>query len=108
MTKVTITYEGKNYTLAYSRESVRMIEQTGFDIGKIESMPASMIPQLFFGAFAMYHKGIKRKLVDEIWKSTPNKNDLIVVLVEMYGETIEDLLGDNEDNTKNATWEVSQ
>lgn len=108
MTKLTITYEGNKYTLAYSRESVRMIEQTGFDIGKIESMPASMIPQLFYGAFAMYHKGIKRKLVDEIWKAMTRKDELIVALVEMYGETIEDLLGDNEDNTKNATWEVSQ
>lgn len=108
MTKITITYEGKNYTLAYSRESVRMIEQTGFDIGKIESMPATMIPQLFYGAFSMYHKGIKRKQVDEIWKSMSKKDELIVVLVEMYSETIEDLLGNNEDNTKNATWEVSQ
>lgn len=109
MKELKFTYEGKSYTLAYSRESVRAMEKTGFSIDQISTMPVNAIPELFYGAFAMRHRGIKRKLVDEIYNSMEDKTGLITALAEMYYATIEDLLGDDEEaeeSTKKTTWVV--
>lgn len=109
MKHIGFTYEGKAYKLAYSRESVRSLESQGFDIEAISSQPVTMIPLLFYGAFAVYHRGIKRKTVDEIWNYIADKNGLVLKLVELYGETIEDLLDESEGTeAKKITWEVGQ
>lgn len=110
MKELKFNYDGKSYTLAYSRESVRTMERTGFSLDNLSSMPVNMIPQLFYGAFAVHHRGIKRKLVDDIWESMEDKSTLITTLAEMYYGTIEDLLGEEdgeaEETTKKTSWVV--
>jgi hypothetical protein len=109
MKHIDFTYEDKAYKLAFSRESVRNLESQGFDIEAISSQPVTMIPLLFYGAFSVYHRGIKRRKVDEIWNCIADKNGLVLKLVELYGETIEDLLEESEGTeAKKITWEVSQ
>ena len=109
MKHINFTYEDRGYKLAFSRESVRTLETQGFDIDAISSQPVTMIPLLFYGAFHVYHRGIKRKKVDEIWEDMENKEGLVLKLVELYSETIEDLLGESEGaEAKKIKWEVGQ
>lgn len=109
MKHIGFTYDGKAYKLAFSRESVRTLEAQGFDIDAISTQPVTMIPLLFYGAFAVYHRGTKRKMVDEIWNNMTDKNGLVTKLVELYTETIEDLLDESEGTeAKKITWEVGQ
>ena len=108
---ITLKYEGKTYNLAYTRESVVMMEQTGFVADDLFVKPATMIPMLFYGAFRVNHKGMKRRDVDEIYNSIENRSDLIAALVDMYRETVTSLVANDdveEGAEGNATWTVNE
>lgn len=108
MNTIDFTYKGQEYRLGFSRQSVKTLEAQGFVIENIGKMPASMIPTFFYGAFALNHRKIKRKLVDEIWDAIGNKDELIMALAELYAETIEDLMSDGDEAGETITWERSE
>lgn len=105
MSKISLNYKEKDYTLEYNRQSVRMLEGQGFVLEEISSKPVTMIPMLFYGAFAKNHRGIKRALVDEIYNECPDKTGLIDALMEAYAETLSELTDEKEDGG-NAVWVV--
>ena len=45
--KITIPYNGKTYTLEFTREVVKRMEAQGFRITEIDNMPMTMITALF-------------------------------------------------------------
>ena len=115
-TKITVEYQQKEYTLEYSRNAVKQMEQNGFILEKIAEQPVNMIPLLVYGAFIKNHKGIKRALVDEIYDHIADKigdadgeNGFIQILLEMYAETI-NTLTDNTvvDEGNRAVWKVTK
>ena len=106
MSKIAITYEEKTYELEFNRNAVRMLEGQGFNIDALTAQPVTMIPLLFYGAFAKNHTGIKRNLVDKIYESLQNKSGLIQALAEMYAETVNTLLDSGSETEGNAVWEV--
>lgn len=109
-TKITVSYQGKEYTLEYTRQTVRQLESQGFILAQLVDKPVTMMPLLFYGAFLQHHKGIKRSLVDEMYENMLNKvgdEGLVNVLIEMYSETINTLTEDKEIEEGNAaTWKV--
>jgi len=107
MSKITLEYSGKKYTLEYNRQSVRMIESQGFVAEQLSAKPVTMIPILFQGAFIKNHKGIKRDLIDEIYEAIADKSGLIVALVELYSETVGTLLDDKAESG-NVSWAVTK
>lgn len=106
MSKIAIKYEKDTYELEFNRNSVRMMEGQGFNIDALTAQPVTMIPLLFYGAFAKNHTGIKRNLVDKIYDSLSNKQALIAALVEMYAETVNTLMEGSPETEGNAVWEV--
>lgn len=107
MSKITISYDKKDYVLEYSRQSVRTMEAQGFVLDDIAAKPMMMIPMLFQGAFIKNHRGIKRNLMDEIYEEINNKTDLITALMELYTETLSTLMDDKAD-AGNATWAMTK
>lgn len=63
---ITDSETGEKYTLEFNRESVLFAERNGFNIDDIDIHPMTRIPELFFYAFRMHHKFIKREKTDEI------------------------------------------
>lgn len=104
---IVISYKDNNYTLEFTRESVRTMETAGFDITKVDSMPVTMIPKFIFGAFRANHSSVKMDKVDEIYKSIKNKEQFIKCLGEMYQETVETLTSDDENSEGNSEWKAS-
>lgn len=106
METIKFDYDGKHYVLGYSRESVKQIEAQGFVLEELNKKPLTMIPLLFYGAFAINHRGIKRKLTDEIWEKIKGE-EILAALIEMYSQTVSDLLGVDEDseNPNRIVWE---
>lgn len=102
---VTFTYENVNYTLDFDRNTAVLLEQQGFKVENVYEKPNTYIPMLFYYAFQKYHRGIKRNLVDEIYKVMPKKSDLIKALVELYLETGNSLFDEPEGDEGNLTWE---
>ena len=103
MSKIVLNYDGKEYELEYSRQSVRTMEAQGFVLEQISAKPVTMIPMLFTGAFIKNHKGIKRNLMDEIYDEISDKTGLLQALMEMYADTLSSLTDDKEAEG-NATW----
>ena len=104
MSKITLTHNDKEYTLEYSRQSVKTMEQQGFVLDEISSKPMTMIPLMFQGAFIKNHKGIKRNLMDEIYKGIKDRSALMEALMEMYAETLSTLMDDDAEEAGNVSW----
>lgn len=105
MHKVTFDYKDNTYTLAFDRDSVRKTEQMGFDVSRASTMPATMFPILFKGAFLKYHKRATNKLIDEIFDSMSDMDGLIEALIDMYLEALNSMMDD--DDAKNVKWSLN-
>lgn len=114
-TKITVTYKNEDYLLEFSRDTAKQIEDLGFVASEVSTKPATMIPLLVYGAFQKNNRGIKRKLVDEIYRNLTGKigregeEGFINVLTEMYAETVSTLMEDAQADEGNAaTWMVTR
>lgn len=101
---ISITYEGSEYTLEYTRRSVEQMEKQGFDIREVLNKPMTTLPAMFAGAFLANHRFVKKEVVDAIFESLSNKQEFVQKLSEMYNEPIEALMDDPEDGAGNASW----
>ena len=114
-TKITISYQKKNYDLEYSRTTAGQIEDMGFVLEQLSEKPNKMIPLLFYGAFLKHNRAIKPQMTNEIWDNLVNKsgedgeNGIIGVLAEMYAETVNTLTDSkSEDEGNAAVWKVAK
>lgn len=101
---VSFDYKNTHYTLGFNRNTAVILEQQGFSREALGDKPNTYIPMLFYGSFAQYHKGIKRNTVDAIYDALPNKQDLIMALVEAYLEVGNSLFDEPEGDEGNVTW----
>ena len=56
----------KEYTLEFSRETVRFAEQRGFRIDDVEAYPMTKVYELWFYAFRMHHKALSKQQTDDL------------------------------------------
>lgn len=106
--KIEFEYKGKEYTLEYTRESVKQMQREGFAAGDLVNKPMIVLPQLFAGAFKAHHRfDVKQKDIDEIFAQFKNKQALVEKLAEMYHEPMETLMDDPEDEGNAIAWEAS-
>lgn len=104
--KIKITFKGEVYTLEYTRKSVEAMERRGLKLSELSDKPMTTLPLLFTGAFLAHHKFLKQDVIDEIFAQTPNREDLLHTLIEMYNEPVTALMSDPEENSGNASWTV--
>ncbi len=107
--QLNFEYKGKEYTLEFTRESIKQLEREGFVASDIATKPMNTLPQLFAGAFKAHHKwDVKQKQIDEMFNLFTNKNALIEKLAEMYHEPFETLMDDENIDGGNAiAWEAN-
>ena len=105
MKQITIKHDDKQYTLEFTRNSVRKLEQAGFVIQDIQAKPATLIPMLFEGAFVSKHKYIKKDVVEEIYNNLENKDEIIGALAEMYQDTLLSIISNTDEELGNLKWE---
>lgn len=106
--RIKIEYDGVKYTLEYSRKTVQVMEEAGFRIDEMDSMPMTMLPKLFSGAFLMHHSRVKQDLVDEIFDAQKGKVKLLHALTELYSEPFKAMFGedgeDEDEDEGNFDW----
>lgn len=105
--QIIFTYDGKDYTLEYTRRTIKQMEDEGFVARNIDDKPMTLLPALFAGAFKAHHQFVKQDVIDEIYAHMPNKDKLIEKLAEMYNEPIISLMEEPEDTAKNVDWMAS-
>ena len=103
-TKISFSYEGKDYCLEYTRQTVKQMEDRGFALTRFVEAPMTTLPDLFAGAFLAHHKFTNPKVIDEIFNKMPNKKALIESLTQMYNEPIEALMEDADEGNA-ISWE---
>lgn len=105
--KIELIYDDTEYVLEYTRNTVQQMESKGFVAADVVKKPVTILPELFAGAFLAHHRGVKRKVIDEIFDLTTNRGDLVGKLAEMYNAPINALMEDPEDDQGNVTWGAS-
>ena len=106
--KISFEYKGKEYTLEYTRESVKQMQREGFAASDLVNKPMIVLPQLFAGAFKAHHRfDVKQKDIEEIFAQFKNKQALVEKLAEMYHEPMETLMDDPEDEGNAIAWEAT-
>ena len=70
--QIIFTYEGKDYTLEYTRRTVQQMEAEGFVGEDVEKRPMTLLPALFAGAFKAHHRFVKQEVIDKIFAAMPD------------------------------------
>ena len=99
--RIKFEYEGQQYTLEYTRDSVCKMEDRGFDPESYNTKRISFVRELFAGAFIAHHSNLPMKKIDEIYDSLEGKDELLAKLAEMYAEPVNTLVVSG-----NVKWET--
>lgn len=103
-TKISFTYNDRDYVLEYTKETVKQMESRGFVASRVAEAPMTVLPDLFAGAFLANHKFTNRKIIDEIFEKMGDKSALIETLSLMYNEPIKALMEDDGDEGNAIAW----
>lgn len=95
--ELRFSFDGKDYTLAFTRNTVKMMEANGFNAEELKSKPNLNIERLFAGAFLANHKHIQQNVIDKIFQKLPDKEKLLAKLIEMYNEPVEALFAEPDE-----------
>ncbi len=106
---LNFTRKGKEYTLEYTRETIKQMEREGFVAEDMVRKPMLTLPILFAGAFKAHHKfDTKQKDIEEMFKCFTHKEALLEKLAEMYHAPFEELMDDENIDAGNAiAWEAN-
>jgi len=97
--------EGKEYKLAFTRETVISTENMGFNLMNIAEKPVASLTYLWRGAFLEHHDTLTIAEVDALLGKVKHKG-LLDALLDLYNAPIIDLM--DEENEKNAIeWTVN-
>ena len=106
--QITFEHNGKEYTLEFTRESIKQMEREGFVSSDVITKPMLTLPKLFAGAFKAHHKfDVKQKDIDAMFDLFKNKRALVDKLAEMYAEPVETLMDDPADEGNAIAWDAS-
>lgn len=103
MRTIHFTYDNKDYNLGFTLGTIEQMERAGFVRDELATKTATRSQELFYGSFLANHKGIKRKLVDEIYKNLKDKEGLMRALLEIYDEAGDALMEEG-----NLGWTMSE
>ena len=107
------TDTNQEYTLEFNRATVSLAERRGFPLTPmnaeevIYNRPAEVIPDLFYYAFLMHHKGMNRALTDKILYDDLGgiTSEMLERLIMLHAQGYETIINDG-DKPKNSTLAV--
>lgn len=107
---INISFEGNDYTLCYTLDSIQAMEQNGFDLEDATRKPMSSAEILLTGAMRENHvTAIRAGVPHKIIKSGIPKK-LVTALIKMYTLALDKYFKDDdeaEDSEKNVKWEMN-
>lgn len=101
---IKFSFEGSDYTLEFTRNTIRTMENQGFTLSQVADKPISVLPALFRGAFLAHHKFVKAEVIDKIFARMTDREKLFETLAEMYNEPVVALMNEPEANEGNISW----
>jgi hypothetical protein len=85
--------KNKKYSLTFTREVIKEMEDDGFVLGDIDKFPVTMIPEMFYYAFLANHRdAITREETDNLLEEIGGVGGLptgfLTRLGELYAEAL--------------------
>ena len=107
-TKIEFEYKGKNYTLQYTADSLKKMEEQGVDFAALGKKILTAGETLFIGSFIANHPETPRSFAKEIYseiKGTAEGGEALDdVLFEMFNEAIAEIT----QRSGNLGWKVTK
>ena len=91
--KGTGDFEGREFTLDFTRKSVVKAERAGLNVNEMESKPMTMIYLMFWGAFQAHHPHMTQEQTDKILEEQFGGIEGLSKIHNESGETLVDRLG---------------
>ena len=104
---ITFEYKGNDYTLEFTRDSIKQMERAGFSYSQVEEKPYTSLMTLFKGAFLAHHPRVSQTTIDEIWDNLGDKEGMFEVLANLYNEPLEAMMAEPEEGKK-IMWKVTK
>ena len=105
-TKLTFTYDGTDYTLEFTPDSLKQMERAGFKFSKMDDIILTAPEELFYGAFIANHRRTTRALREEIWKAMCEENDNGQSLSDVIGNMMSEAITELNSHSGNVKWNV--
>lgn len=107
-TKIEFEYKGKNYTLQYTADSLKKMEEQGVDFTALGKKILTAGETLFIGSFIANHPETPRSFAKEIYQEIKGEAEggeaLDDVLFEMFNEAIAEIT----QRSGNLGWKVTK
>ena len=105
--EIKFEYDGLEYSLGFSRRTIRMMDSNQFTLDKMAEYPNTYMPMLFEGAFLLHHRKEKSEKIREIYKHIEDKQGLITELAKIYDEATATLMEEPEEgDPKKVSWKA--
>lgn len=101
--QINFDFNGKHYCLEYTPDSIKQMEAAGFSISDFADKPQTRIEQLWTGAFIAHCRKTSTNVIKELYSKMKDKEGLVSALLEMYNNTLSNLMPD-EDDEGNVEW----
>jgi len=85
--KIEFEIENRKWVLEYSRDSIRRVEDMGYNFHELENKPVTMMSVLFLGALLKNHHDMSLEQSDELFKHVAS-DALLKELDSMFAECI--------------------
>ena len=96
----------KEYTLEFSRDTVKFAEQRGFRLVDVDNFPMTKMPEFFWLAFRMHHQSVSLNQAEKLLERIGGMSSAMATrLGELYAAPF-DYLTSDEDEAKNSEVEV--
>ena len=86
-------FEGREFTLDYTRKTVVKAERAGLDVQAMDSKPMTMIYLMFWGAFQAHHPHMTQEQTDKILDEQFGGIEGLAAVKNDRGETLMEHLG---------------
>jgi len=86
-------FEGREFTLDYTRKTVVKAERAGLNINETESKPMTMVYLMFWGAFLAHHPHMTQEQTDKILDEQFGGIEGLASVKNENGETMIEHLG---------------
>ena len=86
-------FEGREFTLDYTRKTVAKAERAGLNVNAMDSQPMTMIYLMFWGAFLSHHPRMTQEQTDKILDEQFGGIEGLSSIKNADGETLIEHLG---------------
>lgn len=103
-TRIKFNYDGVDYTLEFTADSLKKMQARGFNFTNAESITAP--EELFSGSFIANHNNVPERRRQEIYHDLAEDAESGDALLDILGEMVSEAMDEITYHSGNTKWEV--